>query len=46
MSDRPQPEDRLIREIRKIERILIIWSCAMILLAGVLGFIAGRLARG
>jgi hypothetical protein len=44
VGDRPPQEDRLINEIRKIERILIIWTSAMILLAGMAGFLAGRFA--
>jgi hypothetical protein len=44
-ADERRPGDRLTHEFRRIERFLIFWTSALILLAGILGFIAGRLAR-
>jgi hypothetical protein len=34
-----------LRPQRRVERMLIFWTCAMILASGFLGFVAGRYVR-
>lgn len=42
MTERREPGDHFVLEMRRVERMLIFWTCAMILASGFLGFVAGR----